>query len=224
MASNFASSRSNVGSANTHETESVSSSFRTAVNDAKDQVTPLASDFFKQLLGLEEKVSSHIPAKKGEMVDLAPGEAIDFKALKKQKSAESVHAPEKPRHVDYNREIVHGAETMNAREKREITQTIQEIKNELQRLVSSSALLQEEFKGVYMAPAPTTPGKYHQNFFEWVLIVLRQARMKVEDSGAWVSAMKGKGNKGKQDYWGMFKKHGTTFGQSNERSLATQTG
>ncbi len=221
MASNIA-SHPKVGSANTHETESVSGALRSAANDIKDQITPFGSDFFKQLLGLEEKTAS--AHKKGEVVDMKPGEAIDFKALKKQKSAETMHNPNILPGIDYRREIVHGSETINAKEKNEIAQTINEIKNELQRLVSSSALLQEEFKGVYMNQAPATPGKYHQNFFEWVLIVLKQARMKVEDSGAWIQAMKGKGKKGKADYWGMFKKHGTTFGQSNERSVATQTG
>jgi hypothetical protein len=46
--------------------------------------------------------------------------------------------------------------------------------------------------------------------------------MTVEDSGAWLSAMSGK--KGKKTYWSEFKKHGTSFGMSNERSVATQTG
>jgi hypothetical protein len=55
-----------------------------------------------------------------------------------------------------------------------------------------------------------------------MLTVIRGARMKVEDSGAWLSTMQGK--KGKKNYWAMFKKHGTSFGMSNERQVATQTG
>src|SRR3989344_5698474 len=66
------------------------------------------------------------------------------------------------------------------------------------------------------------PGKYHVSFFEWVLLLVRQARMKVEDSSAWLGAFKSK--KAKKQYWSMFKKHGTTFGLSNERVVSTQTG
>ncbi|HLD02068.1 MAG TPA: DUF5660 family protein, partial [Patescibacteria group bacterium] len=60
------------------------------------------------------------------------------------------------------------------------------------------------------------------NFFEWMLSVIRIARMKVEDSGAWMAALSSK-KKGK-GYWQMFKKHGTTFGMSHERNVSTQTG
>jgi hypothetical protein len=55
-----------------------------------------------------------------------------------------------------------------------------------------------------------------------MLTVIRSARQKVEDSQSWMGAVKGKG--AKRDYWGMFKKHGTTFGQSGERSVATSVG
>jgi hypothetical protein len=83
-------------------------------------------------------------------------------------------------------------------------------------------VLQIEFKEVAIEQRIVNPGKYHTSFFEWVLSAIRIARMKVEDSGAWLSASKGK--KAKKDYWQMFKKHGTTFGLSNERVVATQTG
>jgi hypothetical protein len=142
MAQKFTLPKPKIGSANAHETES-SGGLRGAANDVKDQISPFGSDFFKQLLGLEEKTdkASH-SFKKGEAIDMQPGEAIDFKALKKQKSAEVMHNPNILPGIDYRREIVHGAETINAREKQEMAQTIQEIKNELQRLVSSSAILQ----------------------------------------------------------------------------------
>jgi hypothetical protein len=74
-----------------------------------------------------------------------------------------------------------------------------------------------------MAPAPKEVGKYHQNFFEWVLIQIQQARVRVEDSSSWLGAVNKKGQ-GQKGYGGMFKKHGTNFGMSNQRSVATQTG
>ena len=60
------------------------------------------------------------------------------------------------------------------------------------------------------------------NFFEWMLAVIRAAREKVEDSNAWLGTVKGKG--AQRNYWNMFKKHGTTFGLSGERAVATQVG
>ena len=96
---------------------------------------------------------------------------------------------------------------------------------ELKRLAASSQELEIEFKDVVMTQNVVKPGKYHQGFFEWVLIVIRNARVRVEDAGAWLSVMHGKkGKKQQQNYWQMFKKHGTTFGLSNERVVATQTG
>ena len=65
-------------------------------------------------------------------------------------------------------------------------------------------------------------GTYHQNFFEWMLHMIRQAKEKVEDSEAWLNVSKGKGSK--KGYWNMFKKHGTSFALSSEQSVATQVG
>lgn len=111
---------------------------------------------------------------------------------------------------------------VSIRETAEIKRAIEEIKIELQRLVSSSQVLQMEFGQTSFAQTPTTPGKYHVNFFQWVLSVIKQARMKVEDAGAWKAALKGKKNK--QGFWGRAKKEGTTFLLHHDRNVATQAG
>jgi len=82
--------------------------------------------------------------------------------------------------------------------------------------------LEVEFKAVVVEQRPVAIGKYHVNFFEWMLSVVRAARIKVEESGSWLSAMSGK--KAKKDYWGMSKKHGTSFSLSGERVVSQQTG
>jgi hypothetical protein len=125
--------------------------------------------------------------------------------------------------ISYKREMLHYREMAGRREYSEIDRKVQEIVIELQRLISSSdTVIRAEFQEIAVEQTPTEVGKYHINFFEWMLTVIRNARMKVEDSGAWLTAMQSK--KGKRNYWAMFKKHGTTFGMSNERSVATQTG
>jgi hypothetical protein len=105
---------------------------------------------------------------------------------------------------------------------REINEKLQQIMAELQRLISSSKELKLEFADVNVDAPPPQAGEYHLNFFDWLLLTIRTAREKVEDSGAWLNAVKGKNKK--KGYWGMFKKHGTSFGLSNERSIATQAG
>lgn len=124
--------------------------------------------------------------------------------------------------IDYKREILHGERKIQQRQNQEISTKIQEIIVELKRLTATSKVLQVEFKEVATEQRITKPGKYHQTFFEWMLSVIRQARIKVEDSGAWLAVAKSKQQK--RQYWAMFKKHGTSFGLSNERVVATQTG
>lgn len=180
------------------------------------------STFWQQLLGDYEKQTPQKPT--GE---LKPGEDL---VLGKKPSSEKRH-PQKDKlknlervaaGIDYHREIQQAGEITTIREQREIQQALKEIQQELERLVSSSAMLQTEFRAVTTEQAPSKPGKYHLNFFQWMLSVIRIARQKVEDSGAWLTTIKSK--KGQRQYWSMFKKHGTSFGLSNERSVATQTG
>ena len=77
-------------------------------------------------------------------------------------------------------------------------------------------------KEVAVEQHAVTPGKYHKSFFSWLLSIIRNARMKVEDSGAWLAAMHSK--KKSREYGAMAKKHGTTFTLNNERNVATQVG
>lgn len=125
--------------------------------------------------------------------------------------------------ISYHRDIVKSGEDSSRRNLSEMDRKFAQIHDELKRLVdSSNKVIQDEFGGVALESAPKEVGTYHINFLDWMLIAISTARQKVEDSGAWLSAMKSK--KGKKGYWGMFKKHGTTFGMSNERNVATQTG
>jgi hypothetical protein len=172
-----------------------------------------ARQMWKQLLVDEEKASTH------KEVEMHEGEEVDLMG----------HGEKKDNHghveagIDYHREITHFAERAHHHENTELEQKVQEIVNELQRLVdSSSTLIQAEYQDIAVMQAPSEVGKYHVNFFDWMLSVIQNARMKVEDSGAWLTAMQSK--KGKKNYWAMFKKHGTTFGMSNERQVSTQTG
>ena len=186
----------------------------TAQTLSTDVLAGFSDNLWDQLLGAKEE-----PKKKtqGDHGDLKPGEELDLSGKKQEKEKKHIEAG-----IDYASEIIHGEKRITAERGREMEGQIQQIVSELKRLTASSKVLQSEFKEVVMDQRITKPGKYHVSFFEWVLTVIRSARIRVEDSGAWLSTFKSK-KKDKQ-YWGMFKKHGTSFGMSNERNVATQVG
>lgn len=181
------------------------------------------TDFWDQLFG---ETVSHKKRTKG---DLSEGQELDLTSLSSYKGQkEYSKQAEKPARldiepgIDYRREILHGEKRIAHEDAQEIKIKIQEIIIELKKLVGASQELQVTFKEAVVEQRIENPGVYHKNFFDWLLGAIRQARLKVEDSGAWLNALKSK-KKGKQ-YWSMFKKHGTTFGLSGERTVATQTG
>jgi len=186
-------------------------------------VQDFGGDLINQLdfFGTRETTSKPHP-KSGEM---RAGQEI-----KLGKSKDKAQTAEKPKRVDvqaamqYHEQFRSTESHLSMKETAEVKRAIEEIKQELQRLVASSKVLQTEFGQVAFAQTPTTPGKYHVNFFQWVLTVIRQARMKVEDAGAWQASMKGK--KGKKDFWSRAKSsnEGTSFLLHHDRNVATQAG
>jgi len=104
----------------------------------------------------------------------------------------------------------------------EIQQKIQEILRELKLLAKSIEKVNKEAAKITVEQIPQDSGVYHLNFFEWVLRMIKTAKAKVSESALWLETFNCR--KKQKGYWAMFKKHGTTFGLSSERSLATQTG
>jgi hypothetical protein len=104
----------------------------------------------------------------------------------------------------------------------ETKQKLEAIRQELQALSKSIRGLQQEIQTAVME-MPVDPGVYHLNFFEQLKMLLKGIRERVDDSRVWLSAWNTNVKK-KRGYWGMYKKHGTTFGLSSERTLATQAG
>ena len=150
---------------------------------------------------------------------------------KKEKAASSNQKTEKKSSqesriqpgIEYHASIIRSNENFSSRETRELKDQIKQIMHEIRKLASSTKELQVEFGQITVEEAPANPGKYYVSFFEWLLIVLRQSRQKVEDSKAWLDTVHTKGKK-KSGYWDNAKKQGTTFTQANERNVATSTG
>lgn len=179
---------------------------------SSDALKGIGNSFWDQMLGVKPSLTTS-----GE---LSEGQELD---LSKQKKVQKETPPSytEPAY-DYRREIIHGEKRIQQENHNIIQMQIKEIIVELKKLTSASKELEIEFKDTAVAEVPVNPGKYHLNFFEWVLAAIRTARMRVEDSANWLTMFASK--KKKRQYWGMFKKHGTTFGLSNERVVATQTG
>lgn len=174
----------------------------------------LVSDLWDQLLGVSESPS------RGRQGDMAQGEEINLSQMAKKARKETERYIEPA--INWRNEIVHAGEKTDRQVSQEVSVKIQEIVIELKRLTASSQELQTQFKYVTAEQRISKPGKYHLTFFEFMLAMVRSARMKIESSGAWLSASQSK--KSKKGYWNQFKKHGTSFGLSNERVVATQTG
>lgn len=191
--------------------EAFRESAHVANETVKSNVRDSVDDLWKQLLGGGEKTPAKLSG------DLSEGKEINFGKKVEQTKNINISAG-----IDYRGEVLHGGRRISKETEQILSRQIEEIVMELAQLVNSSTELAVQFKDVAVEQRITKPGKYHISLFQFVLGIVKQARMKVESSGACLSIAKGK--KAKQDYWSMFEKQGTSFAQNNERAIATQAG
>jgi hypothetical protein len=110
---------------------------------------------------------------------------------------------------------------MRHQEDSEIRQKIEAVRAELMALSRSITSLNTEVQKA-VAEVPVHPGVYHVNFLERLRSVIKMLREQIDDSRTWLQLWSSR--KKQKGYWGMYKKHGTNFGLSNERVLSTQAG
>ncbi|MCX6793745.1 MAG: DUF5660 domain-containing protein, partial [Candidatus Gottesmanbacteria bacterium] len=168
---------------------------RTVTRDVAGKV---ATDALASLFGA--------PPKQGEMHQ---NESIDFPVERA------------PRRLA-GRPEVRPAQKVIFHEDAQIKQQLEAVRGELQALIKSVHMLNTEIHKA-VVETPVNPGVYHVNFYEKLRSVLAMLREQIDDSRTWL-ALSAQRKQKKLGYWGMFKKHGTTFGLSNERSLATSAG
>ena len=157
--------------------------------------------------------------------DLMPGEELKLKELIKKQEQEEDNKPDIDPGIYYHREIREMGKVASQRLSRETENTIEQILLELKKIIATTLELQTQYNEFTVIQTVVNPGKYHESFFEWLLSIVKNARMKVEDSGAWLAATKGKHAK-RGSYWRMAdeKVGGTSFSLSSERIVATQVG
>lgn len=151
--------------------------------------------------------------------EMQQGEEISFA---KKRQEEKAKLRDIDGGIDYTAEVIHSERRATQESNREVKTTVQEILIELKRIKGMSKEIESQFKDVDTINMPEAPGKYHLNFFEWVLSVVKNARMKIEDSKAWLTSVSSKSSR--KEHWTKNKKQGTQFGLSGERTVATQTG
>lgn len=172
------------------------------------------TDAWDQLLGLEDP---HLKqSDQADSGDLTAGKEINLSEVKKgvQGLTEMGH--------EFAREIVNAGKNAANENSREIQVKIQEILIEIKQLANSTKDIQAQVEVISVEQTTDNAGTYHANFLENMLSWLRDARMNVEDSLAWFTALRSK--KASKQYGTMAKKHGTSFTLSNERTASTQTG
>jgi hypothetical protein len=163
----------------------------------KDVAGKVATDALASLFGS--------PIKQGEMKQ---NESVDFPVERQ------------PRPQMYRPEV-RPAQKVIFHEDAQIKQQLDAVRAELAALAKSVRALSSEIHKA-VVETPVDPGVYHVNFYEKLRAVLQVLREQVDDSRSWLTMHQSR--KKKMGYWGMFKKHGTTFGLSNERSIATSAG
>lgn len=144
--------------------------------------------------------------------DLKPGEEIKFPTEENLPPKPIVSEVRKPELVLFTAQEANLAREVKA-VRAELKKTVDELKE------LNTAVIEVE-KAV--AQTPVKAGKYHLSFFARLRAIIKLFRQQVSESRLWLEASCTK--KQKRNYWAMFKKHGTTFGLSNERAIASQAG
>lgn len=168
----------------------------------------------RQMLGLEDKARQQAQLVEGELKE---GEEVSFAKAREK------HAHIEPG-IEYAREIIHAESTHLKQENQELRQRLVEIHTELRKITEASKELAVAFEDVSKETMNVTvePGKYHVNFFEWILMTIQSARERIESASTWINAISSK--RAKKDFWSLAKSHGTSYSLSSERVVAQQVG
>jgi len=165
---------------------------------AKDVTGKIASDALSSLFGTPVK----------QQGELRPNSPVDMR-------------PERAPFPGFRRPEVRPREPYVAQVEPHLKEQIESIRMELKALAASIKTLNSEIQRTIME-VPVDPGIYHKNFFDRLRSTLQLLREQIDDSASWASLYNGR--KQKKGYWNSYKKHGTSFGLSNERTMATQAG
>ena len=144
----------------------------------------------------------------------SPAQSGEFRPMKKVDVGREIYEPTIPRQEAARAQPIRLEET-------NLKQQIEAVRSELKALAASVKSLSAEIHHA-VETAPVDPGINQLNIFERLRSVLAILREQIDDSRSWLALSAGR--KQKKNFWGMYKKHGTQFGLSSERTTATQAG
>ena len=179
-------------------------------NTSRDVVGGSLTSVSEQLLGSSGSSENQ----------LVEGEEFILQAKKNQEALEKPQITAE--FMEYKRTVVNVERSGETKTEMEVKRAVEEIRAEIKKLTQTSKLVERTVKDATADQAPVRPGKYHLSFFEFVLGVIRDATRKLEDTVHFGAVFTSK--KQQSRYWNSYKKHGTMFGLSGERTTATQTG
>ncbi len=170
-----------------------------------DVAGKVATDALAALLG-------QLPKKSGELTEnqaVAFGPEPRLRTHAEQRPAAPVWRTEVPRQRLIDAEMTRVREQLTAvrQELKALSESIKNFHQDIQKAINE---------------VPVNPGIYHVNFLERLRSILKILREQIDDSRTWLTLSTNR--KQKKQYWGMYKKHGTQFGLSSERTIATQAG
>lgn len=141
---------------------------------------------------------------------------------------ENGHAPASSEHkkpafrnetIIFNRQAKEGEVQLQ----KETRAVLEQLKHQITALEKSEKTLSHEISKIKVEQLPAKSGIYYLRYFEWLIGVIHQLRMRVEEGKAWLQTFNGRQNK-KAGFWQKYKKHGTSFGMSKEHSLSHRAG
>ncbi len=179
---------------------------------------------WSQLLGGKTKDSQESAGREEAAMsgDLIEGQEIELIKKQKQIEKQAARLANIEAGYDYKNEILHFEQKESQENQNQTSSHIQEILIEIKQLSTSVKELEIEIKDVAMDVVPVKAGKYHESFFEYLLTVIRNAKLRVENSANWLQVLSGK--KAKKGYWDNAKKHGTSYSLSADRVVSQQVG
>ncbi len=154
-----------------------------------------------------------------------PGSMIDQLLGKRTSSEYGSPVKEYKPKTTYKETLVfsHSVRKEDQTVRHETQELLSQLKRQVTMLEKSEKALTSEISKIKVESLPDKTGIYYLRFFEWLIGIVKQLRLKVDEGRIWLQAFNQRSKK-KAGYWKMYKKHGTSFGLSNERTLATQTG
>lgn len=177
-----------------------SQTVKTATNEMK-----LTSDeFFRQLLGQQEKLQ------KKRSGDLTPGRSIDVSEIMSGKVEEKQKFDEQ---IFFERRLFTEEKQETQRKIQELRLRLQAVSTEAMKLASSTANLSQEVKSTIMQN-PVNASEYQISFFENIIKLISNFRKKIDSAVIWMQGSCKRAEK--KNFWTQYKKKGTSFLLSGE--------